>query len=230
MIFPLLLAAGLSAAQTGAPSDLEGRYRLSLELPVVQRAPVFGVFERTVRLLALVDIRVRDGRARQQPSACSLDATGGRVAQVSVPDAFVDALAIPASALEVQGDRLTTELGGIHLGYQPEAADSPPPESASDSSVVDADQDGHPGVTVELSLFELGELKVFVAQHYHLRLVGERAGEERYQGKVQVIDFAQSAFGSEPELPGGVGDLTLHASQGTFTLEKVAPETTCGDL
>lgn len=235
MIVQTLILVGLAASQppastaANASSD-EGRWRLTLTMPVVQNAPFLGDLERSFRMSALVDVTAgRDG-LEQRTSACALSIEGGIAARVSVPDDFASAIDVPLSPLESSNGRISTELREVHVGYVPSEPGESPPKSADAPSVTDGDRDGNPGATVVLRLFELGRVQLFVVQLLHLRLEGERKSPSRYEGVVRVLAFEQNLLGSEPRLPGLADDLTTRARDGRFTLEKVSPKTTCATL
>lgn len=227
----VFVGIGLFATQaegTSDPASVEGRWRLSLTLPITQTAPVLGDLERVMRMSAIVDFEEREGGLQQRTSPCGLEIDGGNfAARVDVPDRFADAILVPSTEVISSDGRIESELKDIHLGYEPATPGAPPPTSPDAAAVTDGDRDGNPGVTVVLRVLQLGTVELFVTQHLHLRLVGERTSPGRYQGDVGVIAFEQNLIGSAPSVPGLAEDLSVRARTGAFALERVTPETTC---
>lgn len=236
MMLQSLVFVGLGLLATQAegasdPASVEGRWRLSFTLPITQTAPVLGEFERVMQMTAIVDFEKREGGLVQRTSPCSLEISGGNVAaRVDVPDRFADAILVPPTEVMSSDGRIESELKDIYLGYDPASPSAPPPTSPDAPAVTDGDRDGHPGVTVVLKVLQFGRVELFVTQHLHLRLVGERTSPGRYQGDVGVIAFEQSLLGSAPSVPGLAEELAVRARTGTFTLERVTPQTTCATL
>lgn len=215
---PLLAALLLATQPTEDPSSLEGRWHLTVHLPVVQRAPVLGDTSRDFVMHALVEVTSEDGVLTQRTRPCAVQLGGGGATRVEVPRGFPEAISVPPSSLEAEGERIATSLPDIRVGYRATDGDEAPPTDEDDPRVLDADGDGEPGASVILHVFEIGEVKLFVVLRLDLDLEGERANG-RYEGVVRVRSFEQNIIGSAPPLP-VVDQVRTTGEDGRFTLER----------
>jgi hypothetical protein len=113
----------------------------------------------------------------------------------------------------------------------PDPTTSPLPTSAADSTVVDADGDGNPGITVEVDQNLLGSGEVYVAQRLEQTLSGTVTGPDRIEGFVtgvreQVVLGASAGWLETPveEQP------DPDPSHSFFILQGADPATDCGTL
>ncbi|MFB6262444.1 MAG: hypothetical protein ABEL76_02290 [Bradymonadaceae bacterium] len=171
----LLVVLFLSTTRIGVASEhhsetpnLTGHWAQKIVLTSVSDVPVLGRIEtRTVSYLR-VDIEQQETRLKWNAETCdaTLRAGVGAIRTV-LPDAFVRAIRTPT-----RRGRVTRRGGGWQLIVAPrttvlgatlDATESAPlPTSPTDEAVVDADDDGEPGVTIRLK--GLIRARLFVVQ------------------------------------------------------------------
>jgi hypothetical protein len=110
-------------------------------------------------------------------------------------------------------------------------ANDPLPTDASDTRVVDQDQDGNPGVTIKLGGSVSGDL--YVVQRQKSELTGIAVSPNRLEGhygftsEQNVLD-SNPAYLKPLAAQTAVADPNLCAS--TFTMVRVQASTTCADV
>lgn len=169
-------------------------------------------------------------------SLCGLSSNEVFGTTTTYPRAFIDS--VPVVTRTATLDAETTGAGfaggpfvdviGADLA-NPET--DPLPTSGSASTVVDADGDGNPGVTVEIDQNLLGSGEVYVAQRLRQTLSGTVTGPDRIEGFVegtreQVVLGASAGWLETPVEEEADPD----PSHSFFILQGAAPETDCAEL
>jgi hypothetical protein len=177
----------------------EGRYALEMRVASVARVPVMGEQRSVTRSLLLVEVERRGGRLVQRQRVCDVAIRTPKV-RMTVPDAFVQALAPREYTAEVRGDasqgRYSADPGVEYVGYDPRLTGGTLPADARSPGVVDSDGDGAPGVTVVGHFPVVGKVRIFVAQRAHVVLHGRRTSDDRVEGGVEVRLLEQRTLGA----------------------------------
>lgn len=227
-----LVLAGLLAGQSPeAADDIEGRWHLTVTLPIVQRAPLLGDTSRDFIMHGIVEVSGEEGALTQRTRPCAVELQGRGATRVEVPARFPEAIDVPRSPISFDGDRVGAALEGIRVSHR---AEGTLPSDEGDPAVLDGDHDGEPGATVILHVLEMGEVKLFVVLSLDLELDGERTtdertADERYEGAVTVRTFEQNILGSAPGLP-VLDQVKTSGEDGRFTLERAPDDATCESL
>ena len=177
----------------------EGRYALEMRVASVARVPVMGEQRSVTRSLLLVEVERSGGRLVQRQRVCDVAIRTPNV-RMTVPDAFVHALAPREYTAEVRGDaahgRYSADPGIEYVGYDPRLTGGALPRDRRSPGVVDSDGDGEPGATVVGHFPVFGRVSFFVAQRSHLVLRGRQLSADRVEGAVDVLLLEQRTLGS----------------------------------
>lgn len=214
------LFVGLAAA--GEPALAEGRYRLTLHSASRAKVPVLGWTPSVTTSVLLVELsRAGDGWV-QAHQVCDVRMSGpdGR-SRTTIPDAFVAALPDKRYPVALRPDegalRYVADLGVDHVGYDPALTDELP-EDAEDVGVIDADGDGMPGVTVQVTAPVAGSADVYVVQRGSMRLVGEVADDGTVSGRIEVDVLEQRTLGASKWMFGGSPEIRPVPEDSWFTM------------
>lgn len=173
---------------SGAVPVLTGTWAHEFVTTSVSDVPIIGSLRATTRTLLRLEIVQSGQHAEIRSQVCSVDVGGGGgVIRTIVPDAFVDSLAEQNVSVTVRSDdgRPTifgwehTEVVGAQLVND---EDDTLPTSASDARVVDADNDGEPGVTIRVRGLVNGE--IYLVQRGWSRLRTSRVTGDEIVGNI----------------------------------------------
>lgn len=179
-------ASGQDGA-AGVP-DLAGRWAMVQVMPALTSLPVGGGVELTTIALALVDIEQVGTSLVLRDLYCSTDVRmSPGVAASRVPEAFVASLspAPRAASLELRDGEwrlvqpLMVEVRGAVLG---DPIYDPLPTDSADPRVWDQDGDGHPGLTVGVTVAGLVSGDTYVVQRLEFSLQGRVCDRDTVYG------------------------------------------------
>lgn len=190
MIWTLFTAAALAISP--------GRYGLELVLGSDADLPFLGDTPGTSRSWSLVDVVDTGQGLVQHHQTCAVRMEGRTgSSSVYIPAAFVAALPRRSVAVPA-GPVYAADLGEDAVGYDPGRGALP--TALGDPAVIDWDQDGRPGATVELHIPLLGVIRLFVAQRAHIRLDGVEGPGGVVRGGVTYLAFEQNTLGASSAL------------------------------
>ncbi|MGQ9602278.1 MAG: hypothetical protein ACUVUT_06375, partial [Candidatus Bipolaricaulia bacterium] len=171
----------------------------------IAKVPFIGeVTNRNITLLRLTQIQ-QGNSLTVTAQICDIQVESGTsLVSISFPEAFVRSLgaAVKPSEIELADGRYHffqprfTQLRGVRLE---EPLTDPLPTEADDPRVFDQDGDGHPGLTVQVTLFGFIKGEVYVIQRDWTILRGETDSLDRIDGLIewgleQVILGASNPF------------------------------------
>lgn len=229
-VVAFILALTASAAQPpAAPNGLEGRYGLIIDVPARMSLSWLGDVDVTYHTIALAEIRDEDGRYIQHHEVCDVAV----LEETSVADLEVyweDAASVRERTyrVELEGDRYQADLGVRHLGLE-EGFTGPLPTDPSAPAVVDAERDGHPGVTLHVTT-PLGRLQAFLVQRDHAILEGTRRGADYLAGELEVPLLEQEILGTSPHQRHPSMRTVPYRGQSRFAMFRVPDEVSCAEL
>lgn len=193
-----LLAAGLLLVSASSPStaaratswpDLSGRWAQLQVTTAIVDLPIGGPSESRLETLVLVDIEQDDARLRLRETVCSIESEGpSSLVETKYPNAFVQALSgrVREAELDVEAGRYTYRepksyrTSGVDLE---DPARDELPSQPDDPRILDPDDDGQPGLTVEVSGFVNG--RVFMVQKGWSELSGTLRSARQIEGRVR---------------------------------------------
>ena len=198
-------------------------------------APVVGRVIFTTRALALVDVHQVGTRLRLRRRLCQMRVrSDSETLRMAVPQAFVRGIGVDLRDAELthqegawwlQSPRHTALRG---MGAD-SAIDEALPVDPADARVVDADEDGKPGLTLRLDGLIKGE--IYVVQRDWSRFQGRLSASDWIRGRVQwgferqVLDASNPLLTQSPEMA-PAPDAAAH----TFRMRRLSGAWTCPRL
>jgi hypothetical protein len=171
--------------------DLSGRWAMVQVMPAMAVFPIFGDVELTTIVTALVDVEQTGGTLVLRDAYCFTDVQmNPPVATTRVPEQFMTSLhPVPRSAVLQPCDGgwrfiqpSVTEVRGAVLA---DPARDPLPTDAADARVIDQDGDGHPGLTVPVTMAGLVTGETYVVQRLRFALDGRLVGADTISGSIE---------------------------------------------
>ena len=190
VIVTLLIGVGVLAA----PPDLEGAWVMLQVYPRVASLPLVGESLQTSYVVQWVDVMQEDDTLTMTDTYCFtvVDDTS-LLATTEIPEAFIAAL-LPeprTSMLQTEGNVVRFDQptyievrGAVLENPQTDAL----PIDAEDSRVVDQDQDGFPGMTIQVNLLGFISAQIYVVQRVQYALSGTVISPTRIEGSIDWID------------------------------------------
>jgi hypothetical protein len=172
-----------------------------------------------------------------ESTLCSLTSTEVYGTITSFPEAFVAHYPVVTRAGELAaaatGAAFTAGPFVDVIGARLDAPDDPLPTSSRDARQWDQDEDGQPGMTVQVEQAIFGEGEVYVAQRTSSTLEGTVLRSDRIEGYVRDFDQEQVLYDVSAwwlEIPtNNRADTTLDANW--FVLQRLDdPEADCAGL
>lgn len=228
-------ALALVAGPTDGPLDLSGRWARLVVTTAESDAPLVGTVTTINRTVGIVDL-VQDGDTLTGLGrVCTIDVeTSSSVASTVVPDAFVASLPerSVSGVVVADGDGsvvVELERAWEWLGLAGVDEDDALPDSIDDARVVDADRDGHPGVTIEVTGMGGGEMYFVQRAWRDLRASDVSAtrldGEVAWASERVVLDATSRPLrANRPSTP------ILGADASYFRSTRIPADATCADV
>lgn len=220
----------LRLRQFEADASLNGTWAQLQVTTAESSAPLVGTVTTTTTRVSLVRIaHAPDGTLVADGTVCAMDVeTSTGMANTVVPDALVAAIPPWQWLGRVEGDTVTFFRSHEWLGVRDVSPDTPI-EDPQDPRVFDADGDGHPGVTIEVTGMAGGEMYFAQASWREPTVLnttdGMLDGTLAWGGDRLVIDATSRALrNSRPAVP--VDEPALNYFRST----RVVPTATCEDL
>lgn len=230
----LLTMTALAADEPLEPRDLVGTWRMELNLVTDAKVPVLGNSPVLSKRVNIATIEWVDGALVQTHTACSVTAVTERaIGKPKIPQTFVDALADKTYPVE-----LTVQDGQLHyavdlrteaVGYDA-GEPLPVPTLPEDPRVVDTDEDGHPGVTIQVYAPLFGDVDIYIVQYSQTWLSGTVRNQNRISGSAEVKFLTQNIVGASNSLFVRKTDLASDNSRSNFRLKRLPDGATCESL
>ncbi len=218
----------------GAIPDLSGRWAAVEIMSTIALFPIVGQVELTTIVTALVDVEQQGMDLVLRDTYCFTDVRmSPPVVESRIPDSFMRSLS-PAprvATLQASDDGWTflqpsvTEVRGAVLA-NPEL--DPLPVDAFDSRVTDQDGDGHPGLTVAVTVAGLVAGDTYVVQRLRTALSGWVPDPDTIVGSI-VWSSEQNVLAASDALLTLSYTYCLHpdAARHVFVMRRVDRDSTC---
>ncbi len=227
----LLLAVAVASA---TPPDLRGEWVMLQVYPRIAVLPLVGESTQTSYVVQRVEIE-QDGLSLVMfDQYCfTVIEESSLLAKTEIPDTFMRSLCPeprPATLHEKEGEFILVqppylELRGTFLDDP--AADALPVDP-EDPRVIDQDEDGFPGMTVNVTLLGLMQAQIYVVQRVQYQLRGVVVSTDRVEGLIGWTDEQVVLAATSPLLMAGAEsvqdpDPTKHL----FVMLRAQEEWTC---
>ena len=206
-VLGLLLCVVLPAALAvyGAAPDLEGTWAMLQVYPRIAQLPLVGESSQTSHVVQFVDVEQDGLSLLMQDRYCfTVIEESSSLATTEIPDAFMSSLDPHprVATLRVQSDGITFEQA-LYVEIRGAVLENPEtdelPVDPEDIRVIDQDEDGFPGMTVNVNILGLMKGQIYVVQRVQYELRGAVSAPDRIEGLIawadeQVILAATSAL------------------------------------
>jgi len=212
-----------------------GTYRLEMIMATVTDVPFFGKSKSASKSVSLVEIKGNGSGFSQSHRVCDFRVTeDSAMIKMVFPDKFVAALAKHTYPIQLekdgQGWRYRADLGIERIGYRAGSGDIKLPTEASDPSVYDWDDDGHPGATLKLSVPLLPDGELYVVQRGQSILHGRITQPGKVEGEIEVLSFEHRVLGAWPSFLHQSPNIIPDPKESRFSIAPVPPGSTCDAL
>ena len=206
-VFGLCLAIGIAAV--ASPPSLSGRWVMLQVYPRIALVPMVGASTQTSFVVLQVDIGQDVLSLEMSASYCfTVIEESSPLATTEIPDAFMQSIRpAPDSARLQEGDGQFTFQQGTHLEIRGAVLDNPEtddlPTEPEDPRVFDQDEDGLPGMTVNITLLGAMEEQIYVVQRFQYELEGAVVSPDRIEGLIDWADEQVILAATNPMLLAG---------------------------
>lgn len=241
---PFLAIAGVSLLGFGCgPSDKSSKLANAVSAEVLSgtwgklakvnsSASAMGIESKTtIFRYGLVTLQVQGESVQVADRPCDIqsESTGG--SSISFPQALINSLPEREYSYQLQGSQLTLQNGVEILGAKlANPLTDPMPSSKDEPTVFDTDNDGNPGISVEVRAKALITIKgtMYIAQRQIWNEQLDLLAPDTIKGKL-VWQQEQKILGSSNRILSSVVP-NVTALDSFITLKKLADNTTCDDL
>lgn len=203
---------GSGAGDPGSPPGGAGTpgapliYALKIQLDEDVKLPLIGKTPTTFELLARVEAHVGSGTLQLVTQFCDVKATSNAPIQFTFPDAAIAAFPIATvtatlASLTPGAKVVTPPVVQLVSWQSNDPAHDRLPTSGHDHRVLDADNDGRPGVTANVS--GLLHAKVGLVARANLQLTGTIESLAKITGTVDGLLEQSIVSSSSPLVPTG---------------------------
>jgi len=237
-----LCAAVLMASVCVGPAaanmpDLAGTWAMVQVFPQIAILPIAGEVLRSSTVAQFVEVG-QDGAALTMfDHYCFTDVKDGTpLVRTEIPDAFMASLApTPRHVLLVEQTQSlrfeATTYVEVRGAILDDPASDPLPTDPADPRVIDQDGDGHPGMTVRVTILGILEGETYVVQRISYRLSGIVVGPDRIEGTIEWSDEQTVLDATNPLLEANtVGLLDPDPEAHRFVMVRVDPSWGCETL
>jgi len=231
-ILSLCLAVGITAI--ASPPTLSGSWVMLQVYPSIALVPMVGPSTQTNYVVLQVDVEQDDLSLTMSNRYCfSIVEDTSPLSDTEIPDAFMQSLhpALCSALLQENDGRFAfhqekqIEIRGAML-ENPETDELP--TAPEDPRVIDQDEDGFPGLTVNINLLGLTEEQIHVVQRFQYELDGAVVSPDRIEGLIQWTDEQEVlAASNQMLLAGADSEPDPDPSKHVFIMLRAQEDWTC---
>jgi len=161
--------------------EVDTPYAIEMQVVTEAQVPVLGKRTIVTRSYSQVTFARDEQGWTQTFVPCAMENDSG---QVSFPPEFIRSIPPRTHRITWTDQSYRVDTGASFLGVKGpiEAVPFEPDHPA----IVDADDDGHPGVTVHLTLPLFGRIRLYLAQVNHSVLTGQKRDDGSITGSVDM--------------------------------------------
>ena len=209
VVFALGLCLAIGIAAVASPPSLSGRWVMLQVYPRIALVPMVGASTQTSFVVLQVDIEQDVLSLEMSVSYCfTIIEESSPLATTEIPDAFMQSIrSEPDSARLQEEDGRFTFQQDAHLEIRGAVLDNAEtddlPTEPEDPRVFDQDEDGFPGMTVNINLFGAVEEQIYVVQRFQYELEGGVVSPDRIEGLIDWTDEQVVLAATNPMLLAG---------------------------
>jgi len=208
-VFALGLCLAVGIAAVASPPSLSGRWVMLQVYPRIALVPMMGASTQTSYVIQQVDIEQDDLSLQMLVSYCfTIIEETSPLSTTEIPDAFMQSI-LPApdtARLQEENGEFTFQQD-THLEIRGATLDRPEtddlPTEPDDPRVIDQDEDGLPGMTVNINLLGALEEQIYVVQRFQYELEGVVISPDRIEGLIDWTDEQVILAATNPMLLAG---------------------------
>jgi len=232
----VLVAVAFVASAAAEIPDLSGTWAMVQVFPQIAILPIAGEVPRSSTVAQFVEIEQAGTSLAMHDRYCfTIVNDGTLLVTTEIPDAFMRSLAptTRSAVLVAQTASLRFE-SSTYVEVRGATLDDPAdplPTDPDDPRVVDQDGDGHPGMTVRVTILGILEGETYVVQRVSYRLSGLVVGPDRIEGTIEWSDEQTTLGATNPLLESNtVGTLNPDPAAHRFVMIRVDETWTCETL
>ena len=228
----LCLAMGIAAV--ASPPSLSGKWVMLQVYPRIALVPMVGASTQTSYVVLQVNFEQDVLSLEMSVSYCfTIIEESSPLATTQIPDAFMQSIRpAPDSARLQEEDGQFTFQQDTHLEIRGAMLDSPEtdelPTEPEDPRVFDQDEDGFPGMTVNINLLGAMEEQIYVVQRFQYELEGDVVSPDRIEGLIDWTDEQVILAATNPMLlAGSESEPDPDPSKHVFVMLRAQEDWTC---
>lgn len=226
----LLLLAILHVAQ--AAPDLTGSWGLEMQTTVAAKLPVIGDLRTTSTTRILIQLTPDGDQWTAHHEVCQTQ-TNSKIVKTEIPDTYIAAIPKKTYPVNVDSragvDHFALDMRPFFMGFDPATCGSPP-EDPDSPCLVDADSDGHPGVTIRVRPPLFSWMEVYVAQTSRTLLDGVVVNGSEIAGTVEVRDATTTVLGATRSMFAHSPKTRILQDESAFVMKRIKVDATCADV
>jgi len=212
-----------------APS-LEGTWALEMRAVSASQVPVLGDVRSVTRTGVLVHLEPDGDGWVQHHRPCGSSIDGGAFVKTRIPDAYFEQVQPKTLRPEVDDDgRFVVDVQRFTGGWDPSTCDAVP-TTTNDPCVRDWDDDGKPGITIEVKAPLIPWAEVYVAQKTHPFLEGHIVHDDLVEGAMTMLELDNRVLGASNRLFHGQPRTRSVNEASTFRMERLPDDARCSDV
>ena len=190
----LLLVLSIDIVSLGASPDLAGTWAMLQVYPQIATLPLVGESAQTSYVVQLVDISQDNELLTMVDRYCfTYVEDSSFLATTDIPNTFMAALRPdPRSATLSDQDGNIAFEQPLYIEVRGAVLENPDvdalPVDPGDPRVFDQDEDGFPGMTVNVNILSFIEAQIYVVQRVQYTLSGSVVSSERIEGLIEWSD------------------------------------------
>ena len=189
-----ILFLSVSLGGVGAVPDLSGTWAMLQVYPRISVLPLVGESAQTSYVVQLVDISQDNELLTMVDRYCfTYVEDSSFLATTDIPDAFMTALrpAPRRATLSDQDGNIAFEQA-LYIEVRGAVLENPDvdalPVDPADPRVFDQDEDGFPGMTVNVNILSFIKAQIYVVQRVQYTLSGSIVSSGRIEGFIEWLD------------------------------------------
>jgi len=237
VVCAVLLSVVGACAVLANPPDLSGPWAMVQIYPQIAILPLAGEVPRSSTVVQFVDITQDADLLTMVDRYCFTDVDDGTpLVKTVIPPGFMASLRpSPRTGFVRESEEGTVFESAPYLEVRGAVLDDPAvdplPTEPDDPRVIDQDSDGHPGMTVRVTVLGIVEGETYVVQRVTYHMTGRLVAPDRIEGRIDWTDEQTVLEATNPLLEADtIGAPDPDPAAHRFVMIRVDPAWTCETL